>query len=149
MNTNGIADLKAFKGNQVLRRDKRICLLSGKILTLPLNLQIDLCIWLSGLLRFLTKMEYVQECVLASCRTNRVVISTLNDANQLYLFMRKYLDLLLLTPNPTQTFDPTPNCESDMLAIRLKFPVDLLASYRLVIMLKLRVTKISPRNISP
>src|SRR6266700_2889904 len=37
---NHIADLKMFIGNQVARRDKRVCLLSGKIFTLPLHLQM-------------------------------------------------------------------------------------------------------------
>ena len=31
MITNHIADLKVFIGNQVVRRDKRVCLLSGEI----------------------------------------------------------------------------------------------------------------------
>ena len=35
-----IADLKVFIGNQVARRDVRVCHLSGKILTLPLNFQM-------------------------------------------------------------------------------------------------------------
>jgi len=35
-----IADLQVFKGNQVARRDERACLLSGKILTLPLDVQM-------------------------------------------------------------------------------------------------------------
>ena len=35
-----ISDLKVFIGNQVARRDERVCLFSGKILTLPLNFQM-------------------------------------------------------------------------------------------------------------
>src|SRR5947209_4053309 len=35
-----VLNLKVFIGNQVARRDERVCLLSGKILTLPLNLQM-------------------------------------------------------------------------------------------------------------
>jgi len=31
-------DIEVFKSNQVVRRDQRVCLLSGKIFTLPLNL---------------------------------------------------------------------------------------------------------------
>src|SRR5690348_8103471 len=38
--TNHVPDLKVFIGNQVARRDQRVCLLSGKIFTLPLNLQM-------------------------------------------------------------------------------------------------------------
>ena len=37
---NHIADLKVFIGNQVARRDKRVCLLAGKIFTLPLHFQM-------------------------------------------------------------------------------------------------------------
>jgi hypothetical protein len=37
---NHVADLKIFIGNQVVRRDERVCLFSGKIFTLPLDLQI-------------------------------------------------------------------------------------------------------------
>src|ERR1043166_7311622 len=32
-----VPDLKVFKGNQVVRRDIRVCRLPGKIFTLPLN----------------------------------------------------------------------------------------------------------------
>src|SRR5260370_28533913 len=35
-----VLNLKVFVGNQVVRRDKRVCLLSGKILTLPLDFQM-------------------------------------------------------------------------------------------------------------
>src|SRR5689334_4824687 len=35
-----IPDLKVFIGNQVVRSDIRVCRLSGKILTLPLNFQM-------------------------------------------------------------------------------------------------------------
>ena len=38
--TDHIADLKVLIGNQVARRDQRVCLLSGKIFTLPLDLQM-------------------------------------------------------------------------------------------------------------
>ena len=38
--TNHILDLKMFIGNQVVRRDERVCLFSGKIFTLPLNFQM-------------------------------------------------------------------------------------------------------------
>lgn len=38
--TDHVSDLKVFIGNQVARRDIRVCRLSGKILTLPLNLQM-------------------------------------------------------------------------------------------------------------
>ncbi len=34
-----VADLKLFIGNQVVRRDKRVCLFAGKILALPLHFQ--------------------------------------------------------------------------------------------------------------
>ncbi len=56
MIANHIADLKVFIGNQVVRRDKRVCLLSGKILTLPLHFQIALCQRLSGLFAVLTSL---------------------------------------------------------------------------------------------
>lgn len=38
--TDHIPDLKVLIGNPVARRDIRVCLLSGKILTLPLNFQM-------------------------------------------------------------------------------------------------------------
>src|SRR6266487_2444621 len=38
-----VPDIQMFKSNQVVRRDKRVCLLSGKIFTLPLNFQISFC----------------------------------------------------------------------------------------------------------
>src|SRR5437879_4461299 len=37
-----IANLQLFKGNQVVRRDERVCLLSGKIFTLPLDVEMGL-----------------------------------------------------------------------------------------------------------
>jgi len=40
MISDHIADLKLFIGNQVARRDQRVCLLSGKIFTLPLHIQM-------------------------------------------------------------------------------------------------------------
>ncbi len=36
--THHVPDTHVFIGNQVVRRDERVCLLSGKIFTLPLNL---------------------------------------------------------------------------------------------------------------
>lgn len=42
--------LKVLKGNQIARGDERVCLLAGKIFTLPLYLQMDLCQLLPGLL---------------------------------------------------------------------------------------------------
>jgi len=45
-----ILDLKVFIGNQVARRDERVCLLSGKILALPLNFQMLLGQLLAGFL---------------------------------------------------------------------------------------------------
>jgi len=45
-----ILHLKVFMGNQVVRRDKRVCLLSGKILTLPLDFQMLLRQLLAGFL---------------------------------------------------------------------------------------------------
>src|SRR5260370_36962775 len=38
--TDHILDLKVFIGNQVARRDERVCLFSGKIFTLPLHFQM-------------------------------------------------------------------------------------------------------------
>ncbi len=35
-----VLDLKVFIGNQVVRRDVRVCHFAGKIFTLPLNLQM-------------------------------------------------------------------------------------------------------------
>ncbi len=35
-----IRDLEVFVGNQVVRRDERVCRLAGKIFTLPLHLEI-------------------------------------------------------------------------------------------------------------
>src|SRR5260370_4491524 len=46
--TDHILDLKVFIGNQVARRDERVCLLSGKILTLPLDFQMLLGQLLAG-----------------------------------------------------------------------------------------------------
>src|SRR5258708_8154760 len=46
--TDHVLNLKVFIGNQVARRDERVCLLSGKILTLPLNLQMLLGQLLAG-----------------------------------------------------------------------------------------------------
>src|SRR5271167_1293814 len=43
-----IAYLEVFIGNQVVRRDKRVRLFAGKILTLPLHFQICLCQPLAG-----------------------------------------------------------------------------------------------------
>ena len=40
MVSHHVAYLQVFKGNQVVRRDKRACRLTGKVLTLPLHLQI-------------------------------------------------------------------------------------------------------------
>ena len=44
-----VLDLKVFIGKQVARRDIRVCHLAGKILTLPLNLQMLLGKCFSGL----------------------------------------------------------------------------------------------------
>ena len=38
--TNHVADLKVLIGNQVVRADQRVCLLTGKIFTLPLDFQM-------------------------------------------------------------------------------------------------------------
>jgi hypothetical protein len=38
--TDHVAYLQVFIGNQVVRRDQRVCLLTGKILTLPLHFQM-------------------------------------------------------------------------------------------------------------
>ena len=48
--TDHVLDLKVFIGNQVARRDERVCLLSGKIFTLPLNFQMLLSQSFSGFL---------------------------------------------------------------------------------------------------
>ncbi len=45
---NHIGDLKVFKGNQVVRRDQRVCRFAGKIFTLPLHLEIRLAEFLPG-----------------------------------------------------------------------------------------------------
>src|SRR5947207_1625765 len=45
-----IVYLEMLIGNQVVRRDERVCLLTGKIFTLPLHFQIALCQRLPGLL---------------------------------------------------------------------------------------------------
>src|SRR5438034_963535 len=45
-----IADLKVFIGDQIVRSDVRVCRLSGKILTLPLDLQMLLGKCFSGFL---------------------------------------------------------------------------------------------------
>src|SRR5713101_10146755 len=41
--TDHVADLKVLIGNQVVRRDQRVCLFAGKIFTLPLHFQMLLC----------------------------------------------------------------------------------------------------------
>jgi hypothetical protein len=46
---NHIGNLQVFKSNQVVRRDERVCRFSGKIFTLPLNLEIRLAQFLPGL----------------------------------------------------------------------------------------------------
>src|SRR5260370_33533674 len=68
-----------------------------------------------------------------------VAISTLDNANAFDLLERKCFDLLFLIPNQAQTPDPAPIRESDMLAIRLKFPTSLLVVDRTVIVLELRI----------
>ena len=44
------ADLKVLIGNQVVRRDQRVCRLSGKIFTLPIDLEIGFCYLLTSFL---------------------------------------------------------------------------------------------------
>src|SRR5713226_2349232 len=56
-----VPNLKVFIGNQVVRRDERVCLLAGKIFTLPLHLQIALCQCLSGLLAVLAPLVLAGE----------------------------------------------------------------------------------------
>ena len=48
--TDHVANLKVLIGNQVARRDIRVCLLAGKIFTLPLDFQMLLRQSLSGFL---------------------------------------------------------------------------------------------------
>ncbi len=45
-----VADLKVLIGNQVVRRDQRVCLFAGKIFALPVHLQIAFRQCCSGLL---------------------------------------------------------------------------------------------------
>src|SRR5260370_16792208 len=45
-----VADLKVLIGNQVVRRDQRVCLFAGKIFTLPLHFQMLFAQSLSALL---------------------------------------------------------------------------------------------------
>lgn len=45
-----VADLQVFKGNQIVRGDERACLFPGKVLALPLNLEIALRQCLPGFL---------------------------------------------------------------------------------------------------
>lgn len=58
---NHIANLKVFIGNQVVRRDQRVCLFAGKIFTLPLNLQIALCQGFSSPLAVLAPLMLARE----------------------------------------------------------------------------------------
>jgi hypothetical protein len=55
-----VAYLEMFIGNQVVRRDKRVRLLPGKILTLPLHSQIRLCQFLSGFLAVLALLLFLR-----------------------------------------------------------------------------------------
>jgi hypothetical protein len=48
-----VAYLQVLEGNQVVRADKRACLFAGKILALPLDLQIRLRQSFSGFLSVL------------------------------------------------------------------------------------------------
>ena len=45
-----VGDLQVLVGNQVVRRDQRVCRFPGKIFTLPTNFEIRLCQSLSGFL---------------------------------------------------------------------------------------------------
>src|SRR5581483_5645673 len=56
-----IPDLKVFIGNQVARRDIRVCRLSGKILTLPLNFQMLLSQLFSGFLSVSRSLLFARE----------------------------------------------------------------------------------------
>lgn len=61
---NHVSDLKMFIGNQVARRDKRVCLLSGKIFTLPLNFQMPLRQGFSGFLSIRRLLLFLGESFL-------------------------------------------------------------------------------------
>ncbi len=60
-----VADLKVLIGNQVVRRDQRVCLFTGKIFTLPLNLQMLLgksfsCFLAIGRLHLFARMSSLE-----------------------------------------------------------------------------------------
>jgi hypothetical protein len=56
-----VADLKVFIGNQVVRRDQRVCLFPGKIFTLPLHFQMLLCQLLPGFLSVRRFLDFLGE----------------------------------------------------------------------------------------
>ena len=63
-----VLDLKVFIGNQVVRRDIRVCHLAGKILTLPLNLQMLLGKCFSGLFPVSRFLLFTRESPLQTCK---------------------------------------------------------------------------------
>src|SRR5690242_5655610 len=67
-----VPDLKVFIGNQVVRSDIRVCRLSGKILTLPLNFQMLRGQSLSGFLSVRRLLLFTGE---ASLQTFELVFS--------------------------------------------------------------------------
>jgi hypothetical protein len=63
-----IANLKVFVGNQVVRRDVRVCRLAGKIFALPLHFQMLLSKSLSGLLAVRRLLLFAGESSLEVCK---------------------------------------------------------------------------------
>src|SRR5260370_8944798 len=55
------ADVKVLIGNQVVRRDQRVCLFAGKIFALPLHFQISFCQCLAGFFAVLAPFLFPRE----------------------------------------------------------------------------------------
>src|SRR5258708_18306787 len=60
------ADVKVLIGNQVGRRDQRVCLLAGKVFTLPLHFQISFCQCLAGFFAVLAPFLFPRELSMQS-----------------------------------------------------------------------------------
>jgi hypothetical protein len=63
-----IANLKVFIGDQVVRRDVRVCRLAGKIFALPLHFQMLFSKSLSGLLAISRPLLFTGESSLEVCK---------------------------------------------------------------------------------
>ena len=79
--TYHVLNLKVFIGNQVARRDVRVCCLTSKILTLPLHSQVLLGKCLSGFLAVSRFLLLTGETPLQTCKLlfSFAVVSRVRD----------------------------------------------------------------------